>query len=52
MKVKGDKVSVAVTWRGTGKPTALHIHQGPKGTNGGIKVDFSGLLGRSRGTAS
>ncbi|MFJ7076222.1 CHRD domain-containing protein [Streptomyces sp. NPDC098781] len=49
VKVKGDKVSVAVTWRGTGKPTALHIHQGAKGTNGGIKVDFGGLLGKSKG---
>ncbi|MFJ8634650.1 CHRD domain-containing protein [Streptomyces sp. NPDC093568] len=49
VKVKGEKVSVAVTWRGTGKPTALHIHQGAKGTNGGIKVDFGGLLGKSKG---
>ncbi|MFC5215613.1 CHRD domain-containing protein [Streptomyces coerulescens] len=49
VKVKGDKVSVAVTWRGTGKPTALHIHQGAKGTNGGIKVDFGGLLGKHKG---
>ncbi|MGC9536683.1 CHRD domain-containing protein [Streptomyces sp. UG1] len=48
VKVKGDKVSVAVTWRGTGRPTALHIHQGAKGTNGGIKVDFGGLLGKSK----
>lgn len=30
IKVKGDKVSVAVTWRGTGRPTLLHIHQGAK----------------------
>ncbi|MFF5481395.1 CHRD domain-containing protein [Streptomyces sp. NPDC012935] len=49
VKVKGDKVSVAVAWRGTGKPTALHIHQGAKGTNGGIKVDFGGLLGKGDG---
>ncbi|MEU6141492.1 CHRD domain-containing protein [Streptomyces sp. NPDC047081] len=48
IKVKGDKVSVAVTWRGTGKPTMLHIHQGAKGTNGGVKVDFSKLLEKSR----
>jgi len=45
IKVKGDKVSVAVTWRGTGRPTMLHIHQGAKGTNGGVKVDFTKLLG-------
>jgi hypothetical protein len=44
VQVKGDKVSVAVKWRGTGKPTALHLHQGAKGTNGGIKVDFTKLL--------
>lgn len=49
VKVKGDKVSVAVAWRGTGKPTALHIHQGAKGTNGGIKVDFGGLIGKESG---
>lgn len=49
VKVKGDKVSVAVTWRRTGKPTALHIHQGAKGTNGGIKVDFGGLLAKGEG---
>jgi len=46
VKVKGDKVSVAVAWRGTGKPTLLHIHQGAKGTNGGVKIDFTGLLGK------
>ncbi|WP_128381807.1 CHRD domain-containing protein [Streptomyces cavernae] len=45
VRVKGDKVSVAVKWRGTGKPTLLHIHQGAKGVNGGIKIDFTKLLG-------
>ncbi|MEU6379934.1 CHRD domain-containing protein [Streptomyces sp. NPDC046909] len=49
IKVKGDKVSVAVTWRGTGKPTLLHIHQGAKGTNGGVKVDFGKLLEKAKG---
>ncbi|GAA4007262.1 hypothetical protein GCM10022232_54140 [Streptomyces plumbiresistens] len=48
VKVDGDKVSVAVKWRGTDKPTALHIHQGAKGTNGGVKVDFTELL-KSKG---
>lgn len=47
VKVKGDKVSVTVKWRGTAKPTALHIHQGAKGTNGGIKVDFTKLLAKA-----
>ncbi len=42
-------MSVAVTWRGTGRPTMLHIHQGAKGTNGGVKIDFTKLLGRIKG---
>lgn len=49
VKVKGDKVSFAVKWRGTDRPTALHIHQGGKGTNGGIKVDFTQQLGKGEG---
>ncbi|MGW6026807.1 CHRD domain-containing protein [Streptomyces sp. NPDC055099] len=49
VQVKGDKVSVSVKWRGTDKPTALHVHQGAKGTNGGVKIDFTGLLGKSKG---
>ncbi|MCI3932387.1 CHRD domain-containing protein [Streptomyces sp. AN091965] len=44
VRIKGDKVTVTATWRGTARPTALHIHQGGKGTNGGVKVDFTGLL--------
>ncbi|MFG2649851.1 CHRD domain-containing protein [Streptomyces sp. NPDC048436] len=51
VRVEGDKVSVTVKWRGTGKPTALHLHQGAKGTNGGIKVDFTKLLS-TKGTGS
>ncbi|MGW6455315.1 CHRD domain-containing protein [Streptomyces sp. NPDC055078] len=46
VKVQGDQVSVAVKFRGTDKPTALHIHQGVKGANGGIKVDFTALLAK------
>ncbi|MGW0909385.1 CHRD domain-containing protein [Streptomyces sp. NPDC002853] len=49
VKVEGDKVSVSVKWRGTDKPTALHIHQGAKGANGGVKIDFTELLGKSKG---
>ncbi|WP_328495838.1 CHRD domain-containing protein [Streptomyces sp. NBC_00414] len=49
VRVKGDKVSVAVKWRGTGKPVMLHIHQGAKGVNGGVKVDFTKLLDDARG---
>ncbi|GGR73041.1 hypothetical protein GCM10010252_09390 [Streptomyces aureoverticillatus] len=48
VKVKGDKVSVTVKWRGTAKPSALHIHQGARGTNGGIKVDFTKLLAKAK----
>lgn len=49
VKVKGDKVSVAVKWRGTDRPTLLHIHQGAKGVNGGVKVDFTKLLEKAKG---
>ncbi|GLF97475.1 CHRD domain-containing protein [Streptomyces yaizuensis] len=46
VRVQGDRVSVAVKFRGTDKPTALHIHQGKRGTNGGVKIDFTPLLSR------
>ncbi|MBT2528396.1 CHRD domain-containing protein [Streptomyces sp. ISL-99] len=49
VKVKGSTVSFAVEWRGTGEPTALHIHQGGKGVNGGIKADFTKQLGHDKG---
>ncbi|MEU4997507.1 CHRD domain-containing protein [Streptomyces sp. NPDC021622] len=49
IQVKGDQVSVTVKWRGTDRPTALHIHQGERGANGGVKVDFTKLLGQSKG---
>jgi hypothetical protein len=49
IEVKGNKVSVAVKWRGIGRPTMLHIHQGAKGTNGGVKIDFSKLIDNSKG---
>jgi hypothetical protein len=48
IKVAGDEVSVAVTWRGTGRPTMLHLHQGAKGTNGDVKIDFGGLLKKGK----
>ncbi|WP_241845004.1 CHRD domain-containing protein [Streptomyces silvensis] len=47
VKVKGDKVSVTVKWRGTAEPTALHIHQGARGTNGAVKIDFTKLLAKA-----
>ncbi len=49
IKVQGNKVSVAVTWRHTGRPTSLHIHQGAKGTNGSVKIDFGRLLHKAKG---
>ncbi|GHB06851.1 CHRD domain-containing protein [Streptomyces chryseus] len=49
VRVKGTTVSFAVKWRGTDKPTALHIHQGGKGANGGLKIDFTGQLGKGEG---
>ncbi|MFI1768317.1 CHRD domain-containing protein [Streptomyces sp. NPDC020800] len=49
IKVRGDKVSVAVAWRHIGRPTSLHIHEGAKGTNGGVKIDFGGLLHKAKG---
>ncbi|MGH4032528.1 CHRD domain-containing protein [Actinomycetota bacterium Odt1-20B] len=51
VQVKGDRVTVTVKWRGTGRPTMLHIHQGGKGVNGGVKVDFTKLLGAVKGNS-
>ncbi|MFJ8821567.1 CHRD domain-containing protein [Streptomyces sp. NPDC102467] len=44
VRLKGDKVSVTARWDRVGKPIMLHIHQGAKGVNGAIKVDFTKLL--------
>ncbi|MEU0691235.1 CHRD domain-containing protein [Streptomyces uncialis] len=51
LRVKGDKVSVAVKWQGVTPPTALHIHDGVKGVNGVIEVDYTPLLGAARGNS-
>ncbi|MEC4015085.1 CHRD domain-containing protein [Streptomyces sp. H27-D2] len=40
MRVQGDEVSFAFKFRGIAAPTAAHIHQGAKGTNGAIKIPF------------
>lgn len=48
IKVEGDQVSVAVTWHGTGRPTALHLHQGAKGANGDVVVDLTKALRHAR----
>ncbi|MGW7051896.1 CHRD domain-containing protein [Streptomyces sp. NPDC054887] len=49
VKIKGGTVSFAVKWRGTGRPTALHIHQGARGVNGGMKIDLTEQLGVREG---
>ncbi|MFF0746401.1 CHRD domain-containing protein [Streptomyces sp. NPDC004111] len=46
VKVVDDVVSFAVKWRGTDRPTALHIHQGARGTNGAVRIDFTKELGK------
>ncbi|WP_176733127.1 CHRD domain-containing protein [Streptomyces agglomeratus] len=49
VEVKGATVTFAVKWSGTGKPTALHIHQGGKGVNGGVRIDLTPRLDKGRG---
>ncbi|MFI5657535.1 CHRD domain-containing protein [Streptomyces sp. NPDC051684] len=49
IQVKGDQVAVAVKWRGVGKPTALHLHEGAEGANGDVRVDFTKVLGGAKG---
>ncbi|MFD3998769.1 CHRD domain-containing protein [Streptomyces sp. NPDC058548] len=41
IKVKGDRVTFALQWKGLA-PTLGHIHQGAKGTTGGVKVPLFG----------
>ncbi|WP_434594851.1 CHRD domain-containing protein [Streptomyces sp. A5-4] len=48
LKVEGSTVSFAVKWRGTDRPTALHIHQGGRGVNGEVKIDFTDQLGKDK----
>jgi hypothetical protein len=38
VRVQGDKVSFAFSWKGISAPTLGHIHQGARGTNGDVKV--------------
>ncbi|MEV1020216.1 CHRD domain-containing protein [Streptomyces sp. NPDC050264] len=47
VQIQGDKVSVTAKWHRVGKPVMLHIHEGAEGVNGGIKVDFTKLLGKA-----
>ncbi|WP_245796262.1 CHRD domain-containing protein [Actinacidiphila alni] len=38
VRVKGDRVTFALQWKGIGAPTLGHIHAGNAGTNGDVKV--------------
>ncbi|KAK1177405.1 CHRD domain-containing protein [Streptomyces sp. NBS 14/10] len=38
VKVKGDRVTFALSWNGIDRPTLGHIHQGAAGFNGEVKV--------------
>jgi hypothetical protein len=40
VKVKGNRVSFALEYKGIGAPTLGHIHQGAAGTNGPVKVNL------------
>lgn len=38
VEVKGDRVTFGFTWQNISAPTLGHIHQGPAGQNGDVKV--------------
>jgi hypothetical protein len=38
VRVQGDRVTFAFSWKGISAPTLGHIHQGAKGANGDVKV--------------
>lgn len=38
IRVRGDKLSYAVRWRGIGEPTEAHLHIGVRGVNGAVAV--------------
>lgn len=38
VKVKGNRITFALSWNGIDRPTLGHIHQGATGTNGDVKV--------------
>jgi hypothetical protein len=42
LRIKGNQVSFALTWKGIAAPTAGHIHLGATGTNGAVKIPFFG----------
>jgi hypothetical protein len=40
MRIQGDQVYFAFTWKGIGTPTMGHIHEGVKGKNGPVVIPF------------
>ncbi|MFJ3772089.1 CHRD domain-containing protein [Streptomyces sp. NPDC090075] len=38
VKVKGDRITFALSWNGIDRPTLGHIHEGAVGTDGDVKV--------------
>jgi hypothetical protein len=38
VRIQGDRVTFAFSWKGISAPTLGHIHQGIKGVNGDVKV--------------
>jgi hypothetical protein len=42
VRVQGDRVTFAFSWKGISAPTLGHIHEGGKGVNGAVKVPLFG----------
>lgn len=42
LRIKGDQVAFALSWKKIAAPTAGHIHLGATGTNGAVKIPFFG----------
>ncbi|MCF3104566.1 CHRD domain-containing protein [Streptomyces roseoverticillatus] len=40
LRVQGDEVSFAFSFRGIATPTAAHLHQGERGKNGDVRIPF------------
>lgn len=42
LRVQGNQVSFALTWKGIGAPTEAHVHLGAKGVNGAVEIALFG----------
>ncbi|MGK5731602.1 CHRD domain-containing protein [Streptomyces sp. URMC 124] len=40
LRVRGDEVAYAFSFRGIATPTAAHLHQGGRGENGDVRIPF------------